>query len=85
MIGYAYQFDGPDSDGQFIIVPKEDNFSAIPKWIAEKIGSAAPFRELRLAEAAGLPGMAEHDLKTEIEKYGYAVVQAHFELCGEPD
>jgi hypothetical protein len=81
MVGYAYHFRRSDTD-EFIIVPKIDNFSAIPRWIADEIGTAAPFHELHLGPAGGLPGINERDLKTEIETYGYAVIQAHFELRG---
>jgi len=80
MIGYAYEFHQSDSDREFIIVPKKDDFSAIPKWITDRVGTAAPFRELHLGTAAGLPGMTGRDLKTEIDMSDYAVVQAQFEL-----
>ena len=80
MVVYAYLFKRSDSDSEFIIVPMGRDFSGIPRWIADKIGSRAPFPELHLDSEVPLPGVDDKSLKSEIEKYGYAIVEAQFEL-----
>jgi len=80
MVVYAYLFNRSDSGSEFIIVPMGRDFSRIPKWITDKIGGRAPFPELHLDSGMPLPGVNEKSLKSEIEKYGYAIVKAHFEL-----
>jgi hypothetical protein len=80
MVVYAYLFKRSDSGSEFILVPMGDDFSGIPKWIASKIGGRAPFPEIHLDSGVPLPGLNEKSLKSEIKKYGYAIVEAHFEL-----
>lgn len=78
MIVYAYLFKRSDSGSEFIVVPMGRDFSGIPKWISDKIGRRAPFPELHLDSGVPLPGVNEKSLKSEIEKYGYAIVEAQF-------
>jgi hypothetical protein len=80
MTVYAYLFNRSESGSEFILVPMGKDFSKIPRWIAGSIGNRAPFPELHLTSDVPLPGINHKSLESEIEKYGYAVVDAHFEL-----
>ena len=85
MTVYAYLFKRSDSGSEFILVPMGKDFSKIPRWIAGSIGNRAPFPELHLNSDVPLPGIDKKSLKSEIEKYGYAIVEAHFELRQNAD
>jgi uncharacterized protein YcgL (UPF0745 family) len=72
MTGYIYPLK--NRRNTFLIVPKEKDFSAIPKDIAVQIDKVVPFKSINLDAPAPLVGADPWELRNEIEQKGYSLV-----------
>lgn len=78
MTGYVYQLK--NRRNTFLVVPKEADFSAVPKDLAAEIGEVVPFKTIDLDKPAPLVGADPMEVRKEIESQGFSLVAVAFSI-----
>lgn len=82
MIVHVYQVK--DHPNTFLIVPKANDFSAVPAELRNQIGDVVPFKEIDLDCRVPLTGDSQDRIKAEINAKGYCMsgIEIKFTIQG---